>query len=136
MIDLSWFGLVVVAFASYRITRVITTDTLLAAARERLYRWAWVEPDEPELYAIRRAEHPVVGFGHDDEANPPMPRNGGLRTYVNELFNCPWCMGVWISYAVLAFWCWVVRDGVAVAAYLVLGAAVAGAQGWLQSREG
>lgn len=134
---IAFLGLVVVALASYRITRVVTTDTLTQAPRDRLYHWAWVEPDEPELYALRRQEHgidPLVMERDDDVA--PMPRKGGLRTYVNELFNCPWCLGVWVSYAVLAFWCWVVRDGIAVAAYLVTGAAVAGAQGWLASREG
>lgn len=135
-----FLGLIIVALAAYRITRIVTTDSITAAPRERLYRWAWVEPNEVDLYAIRRAEHEAkeqaLGFGLDEEANPPMPRQGGLRTYVNELFNCPWCLGVWVSYAVLAFYAWVIRDGITVAAYLVTGAAVAGAQGWLHSREG
>jgi Protein of unknown function (DUF1360) len=128
----SWLGFVVVILASYRLTRVVTTDSISERARDRLYRWAWVEDNEPEAYAAAR-----VRWQDDppfDAEGRPMPRVGGFRTYVNELFNCPWCLGWWVSYAVLAFWAWVVRDGMNVAAYLVAGAAVAGAQGFLASR--
>lgn len=129
-----WLGLVIVALASYRLTRIVTTDKITEQWRDRLYRWAWVEPDEPEQYRAAwvrwQGDAPFEGEG----STRPMPRAGGFRTYVNELFNCPWCLGWWVSYGVLAFWVWVVRDGTAVAAYLVVGAAVAGAQGFLASR--
>lgn len=134
-----WLGLAVSVLTAYRLTRVVTTDSITERFRDRLYRWAWVEPDEPEAYAHARVRLGAdqVPFENEIDADAmPLPRAGGLRTYVNELFNCPWCMGWWISYAVTAFWCWVVRDGVSVAMYLVLGAAVAGAQGFLASRQG
>jgi len=134
----TWLGLVVTILAAYRITRIITTDSITARWRDRLYRWAWVEPDEDAEYRAAWArwngETPFPPDG-EEERQVPMPRRGGGRTYVNELFNCPWCMGVWISYAMTAFWLWVVRDGAPVAVYLVVGAAVAGAQGFLASRQ-
>lgn len=131
-----WFGLAVVALAAYRITRVVTTDSITEHARNRLYRWAWVEPDEPAAYeaAAHMVEARAPGTIATQGAGQPLPRHGGGRTYANELFNCPWCLGVWVSYAVLAFWSWVVLDGTPVDRYLVLGAAVAGVQGFLASR--
>lgn len=125
-----WLGLVVVGLASYRLTRIVTTDTLTDRARERLYRWAWVEPDEPDLYALRYREHngdaPFPGEGVQ-----PMPRNGGARTYVAELFNCPWCLGVWVSAGVYCAWGW--WHWMPVRAAIVI-LAVAGLQGFLASR--
>lgn len=126
--------MVVVILATYRLTRIITTDTITERWRDRLYHWSWVEPDEPDAYA-RAAATQADGVVAAQGAGQPLPRAGGWRTYLNELFNCPWCMGWWIAYAVTAFWCWVVRDGVSVAVFLVLGAAVAGAQGFLASRQ-
>lgn len=136
-----WLGLVVGVLAAYRLTRVVTTDTITERWRDRLYRWAWVEPDEPERYrAAWLRWHDDEPFpesqGVDEDPTPPQPRTGAARTYVNGLLQCSWCLGVWVSYAVTAFWCWVVRDGVPVALYLVAGAAVAGGQGFIASRSG
>ena len=136
-----WLALVVVVgFAAYRATRIVTTDSITERARERLYRWAWVEDDETEAYASAwlrwRGDEPFPSaVGVDENPYPPMPRRGGFRTYVSELFQCPWCLGVWISFAVLAFYWWVVADGAAgVGWFLVLGLAVAGVQGFIASR--
>lgn len=126
----------VVVLAAYRATRIVTTDSITAPARDRLYRWAWVEPDEVVAYAAAAERVRTAGFhvGTDGDRPPPLPRAGGLRTYISELFNCPWCLGVWVSYIVAAVWWWGVRDGGPVLVYLVVGLAVAGAQGFLASR--
>jgi hypothetical protein len=130
----------VVALAAYRATRVVTRDSISEAFRDRLYRWAWVESDEAELYVLAWSlakGEPFPGWVNVPEGGwPPMPRNGGLRTYVSELFQCPWCLGVWVSFALLAVWCWGVHDGIGVLRFLVLGLAVAGVQGFLASKEG
>lgn len=125
---MSWLGLVVCALAAYRLTRIVTTDTISEPWRDRLYRWAWVDPSADD-YDERHADATRGG------EFVPYPRQGGLRTYVNELFNCPWCFGVWVSAAVVAVWCWIVRDGISVALYLAMVFAVAGAQGFLASRQ-
>lgn len=137
MID--WLALVLVAgLAAYRATRIVTTDSLTERARERLYRWAWVEFDETEAYLsawLRWHPDEAAPLATVDELPPPLPRRGGFRTYVSELFQCPWCLGVWISFAVLAFWWWVVADGAgSIGWFLVLGFAVAGVQGFIASR--
>ena len=61
-----------------------------------------------------------------------MPRAGGMRTYINELFNCPLCLGVWVSAATYSAWRW--WDTEAVHAVIVI-FAVAGAQCFLALRE-
>lgn len=129
---IGWFGFVVVVFASYRATRVVTTDSISEPFRDRLYRWAWVEPADVAEYAAAAVRARQRGFSVDESV--PLPRAGGLRTYVNELFNCPWCFGVWVAFALTAAWCWVVLDGVPVVVYLVVALAVAGGQGFLASR--
>lgn len=131
--DLGALGLVVVVLAAYRLTRIVTTDSISERPRELLYAWAWVEPDEQIAYAsswLRWREGQSMATVDE---HPPLPRRGGLRTYVNELFQCPWCLGVWISAAVFALWQWVDVDVVQVVLIML---AIAGAQGWLQSREG
>lgn len=137
-----WLALVVIlGLAAYRLTRVVTTDSITERARERLYRWAWVEDDEVEAYASAwlrwRGDEPFPhSQGVDENPRPPMPRRGGFRTYVSELFQCPWCLGVWISAAVVVFYAYVVADGFSVGWLLLLAAAVAGLQGFVASRSG
>jgi len=131
----TWFGLAVCTFAAYRATRVVTTDSITEHARDRLYHWAWIDPDDNSVvYQFRRGALAADGYDTQD-GTVPLPRAGAWRTYVNELFNCPWCLGVWVSFAVVAFWSWVVRDGIGVGLYLVCAAAVAGGQGFLASRK-
>jgi hypothetical protein len=122
----------VVVLAAYRATRIVTTDSISAPFRERLYRWAWVEPTEPDAYSVAAGRVRLAGYAFDDAS--PLPREGGLRTYVSEVFQCSWCLGVWVSYVVAAVWWWGVRDGGPVVAFAVVGLAVAGGQGFLASR--
>jgi hypothetical protein len=96
-----------VALAAYRLTRVVTTDSISLAARDRLFLWAWDDTDE---IVVARAP---------------------WRTYVYELFTCSWCLGVWVSAAVYSAWRW--WDAEAVRAVIAV-FAVAGAQGFLASR--
>lgn len=102
---------VVLALASYRVSRLVTQDTVTANLRGALFGWAWDE------------EHPItVGSGKDAHFEPA-PR-AAWRTYVYEGLTCPVCLGVWASGAVYAAWRWggtVGRVGVAVAS-------IAGAQ--------
>lgn len=121
---IGWLGLLVVVFASYRLTRIVTTDTITTNLRDRLFRWAWSDSEADG--AVRRRVSDT-----EDEIIPAA--RAPWRTYVNELVTCPWCFGVWVSAAVYSLWRWV--DWMPLHAALVI-LAVAGAQGFLASREG
>jgi hypothetical protein len=136
---IGWLGFVVVVLAVYRTVRFVTADTLTERARDRLYRWAWVEVDEPSAYRAAwlrwRGDEPFPeSVGVNENPTPPMPRAGGFRTYLSELFQCSWCLGVWASFVAVAVWWWAVRDGGSVLRYVFVALAVAGAQGFIASR--
>lgn len=126
----TWLQLLLLVLAAYRLTRILTTDSISEAARDRLYHWAWIEQGEPGYEA---AYLHARMLDQDTDGTQPLPR-ASWRTYVNELGNCPWCMGVWVSYALTAWWAWGWRDGMQVTVFLVTGLAVAGGQGFLASR--
>jgi hypothetical protein len=112
---------VLLALAAYRMARVVTTDSISLAFRERLYRWTWDdtnpevqrEPDGTEVF-VPKARAP-------------------WRTYAYELFTCPLCLGFWAAAAVYSAWRWWDTDAVhAVIAVF----AIAGLQCFLATREG
>lgn len=118
MIDAVAF--VVVALAAYRLTRIVTLDTISDPFRARLHRWAWNDDD------------PVEGV--DDEGRPAFfarPR-AAWRTWVDGLVTCPLCLGVWVSAATYAAWRW--WDVAPVRAVIAI-FAVAGLQCFLASKE-
>jgi hypothetical protein len=115
--------LVVLAFAAFRLTRMVTDDSLTHAFRGRLYRWAWNDAEPVEVTDENGAAVMV-----------PSSR-GPVRSYVYELLTCPWCLGVWVSALVYVLWRW--ADVLPIRAGLVI-LALAGAQGsiaYLASRK-
>lgn len=97
--------LLVAVLASYRLTRVVTIDTLWKTTRDGLVLWAG-------QLRHRRVATPVAFLGEK----------------LAELVECPWCTGVWVSgavtCAVLRTWPWDLG-----LAGLVLVFTVAGGQG-------
>jgi hypothetical protein len=89
-----WLGL-----ASYRLTRIVTLDTITEPWREQIFnrwppdddraRWRWV----PELRALVK---------RDPKA--PAPR----VHWIGQLVECPWCCGFYISGVVVAVTGWFV----------------------------
>jgi hypothetical protein len=75
MIEASWWTLVLLGLAAYRIYRLLAMDTLLDTPR------AW-----------------LVGLGGWKEGQP-VPR--GYRHRIAEFLVCAWCLGFWLS---LAWW--------------------------------
>lgn len=81
------------ALAAYRLTRLVTADTIAAPIRDR-----WVEAS---YVAQGRAEqhrpHPEVPGAWSEEAmadeDPPK---------LAELVVCRWCAGMWVSLGVVA----------------------------------
>lgn len=102
----------VLGTASYRLTRLVTRDTITDGFRSGLARWAWDEHREQW--------------------------RGRFRRRVQQLLTCPFCLGVWISAAVYV-WADLAQLGApetGIAGDVVLVAAVAGVQGLLATRSG
>lgn len=104
---IGWFGLVVVALATYRAARIVALDTITDQPRDALYRWA---------YVVERGQERA---------------RAAWRTYVYALVSCPLCVGVWIAAGFYVLWCWSGSSAVR-SALVVL--ALAGAQCFLATR--
>lgn len=78
--------LVVLALATFRLTRLIVADLILEGIRARVLGWC---------YRPR-----VVHVGGRRVAAGP----GLLRGRLGDLLSCRWCAGWWISGVVLAAW--------------------------------
>lgn len=102
--------LLVLAFATYRATRVFTTDTLSDEPRAALYRWAW----------------------RDSQTRPEPEPRAAWRTYVYELATCPFCLGVWCAGVLYLLW----RADSPVLRGLIVVLAIAGVQAVLQHFDG
>lgn len=105
---LPWYALVLVALATYRTARIFTVDSIAQPWITWLYAWAW----------------------DDNEGRAQPQPNGPLRTYVYELFSCPYCLGVWIAAVLWAL----ARYGCTVTDALLFILAAAGVQTFLQSQ--
>ena len=106
---------IILAFASYRITRLIVVDTIFGE---------YPDDEHPRGTGLRGVLDRLV---YDDNGNDLGP----VRGWFGSLLTCYWCVGVWVSAALvwLAFY-----STVTLAEPVLLVAAVAGAQGLLNSR--
>ncbi len=103
------------SLATFRLSRLVTTDTLTAAPRDAVIRWAYRH--DP----VQRPQVEVItpGAWADEVAldtNPPK---------MAVLATCPWCASVWCAAGVVALRRLVPRAWGPVAEVLAL-AAVAG----------
>lgn len=90
--------LVVDALAAYRLTRLVTADTLLARPRDAVVRWSYGRQDRRHLtLTTPNTDEPHVGDWAEmaiaDEADAPKLAN---------LVTCRWCTGVWVAAGVVA----------------------------------
>lgn len=81
---------VVLALAAYRLTRLFTRDVLFASWRHRWYRR--FPPNDHYRAMVRQP-----GRGWVLAANPVRPTHP-----LGQLIDCPWCIGAWVSIAVVA----------------------------------
>lgn len=83
-----WLGL-----ASYRLTRIVTIDTFTEPIRERLYdRWP------PDIDRAGWRYNPTMrGVVKRAPADKPFP----AVSWIGQLVECPWCVGYWLSGAVV-----------------------------------
>lgn len=112
-----YITLLIISFAVYRITRLITTDTILG-----------IKPD------IVDGEY-VAGTGWRKRLDRWAYRRDGsnrtaFRGFVGDLLTCFWCCSVWVAVAV----CLVVMFGPVWVVAVVYVAGVAGIAGFVGSR--
>lgn len=101
------------ALATFRLVRLVTSDTITAEARDAVIRRAYARAG--------RATKPFDGrpgaWADDVVPNDPDPPK--LATLV----TCPWCAGFWVALAVTAARRWAPRSWALAAEALALSAA-------------
>lgn len=103
---------VLLGFATYRATRLVTGDTLTDDLRGRVFAWAWTADDLGAL----------------------TPR-AGWKAWLYELVSCPFCIGVWFALGatvIVRDWPWSNWHG---GRWLLFALAVAGVQALLARGE-
>ncbi len=85
--DFSFMELIVLALASFRLTRLVVYDTITNFIRKPFSEETQElnEKGEIETYIILK--------------------KGGIRGFIGELLNCYWCMGVWSSIILIIIYC-------------------------------
>lgn len=95
--------IVILAFATYRLTRLFTADRITEPLRDVLFRFAYkpLEGDEAQAWLVM----------HKDAKEIPshVPRGWEFRTWVYDLITCDQCLGVWWGCAVYVSW-WLTFD--------------------------
>ena len=92
LVSVDPFDAVLMAFASFRITRLVVYD--------KITRWF------RELFVQRRV------FGKDNQTYVEITTFGkGFRHTIYTLLGCPWCIGIWSGLAVMVSyfifpWAW------------------------------
>lgn len=105
--------LVVLALAAYRITRFFVKDSLIGFG-----------PDSGSAMSVR-----VDRFAYDSDGND----RSWLRGKIGDLLTCTWCLGFWVSAAVVCAWTQTVPWELGIKGVLTV-FGVAGAQGYLGTR--
>lgn len=113
-----FLGLVVVAFAAYRVTRVVVADTISDSFRA----WVWA-----------RSYERIDDYDSLADTDTRTARRSWWWEKAYQLVSCPWCTGWWVSLATYAAW---FHWHVSFARPVIAAVAVAGLQGFIASREG
>ena len=75
----SVFDFILLALASFRLTRLVIFDKITEFIRRPFFvEWTEVNEDGEEETYIR-------------------PKEKGIQSWIGELLSCYWCMGVWSS---------------------------------------
>lgn len=119
MNDLTALELLVLALASYRITRLITVDTILG-------HYPGEVPGDPDKRGTFIRGWLDRRFYDSNGADL-----GPIRGWLGALYSCPWCMGVWVS---AALWYAATQTTWSFVEPVCVIAAIAGAQGYIASR--
>lgn len=85
--DISFMELIVLALASFRLTRLVVYDKITNFIRK---------PFSEEMEEINE---------HGEIEIYIVPKKGGFRGIIGELLSCYWCTGVWSSiFLIILYW--------------------------------
>jgi hypothetical protein len=86
--------LILDAAATYRLTRLVTADTITQHTRDTIIRWTY--RNHPGLHhAALNADQTPGAWQHWAEDDPHAPK---LAT----LITCRWCAGIWLGFLTIA----------------------------------
>lgn len=111
MLDISWFDLVVLVLASFRLTHLIVFDEITSFIRDPFLSLTYEPDDSGQL--VRKIDI----------------KGSGWRYWVGVLLSCHWCTGIWSTLVIVALYLWVPAS---FPLHLVL--AVAGAAAVIESK--
>ena len=106
-----WIDLVILAFASFRLTHLIVYDEVMHFLRRPFFT---VEPVTDES---GNTQHRIVPLGK------------GLRNFMGRLLSCHWCVGLWSTVLIVLLY-----TLVPCAFYVLLVLAIAGIAAMIESR--
>lgn len=111
--------LVVDGLAAYRVTRLVTRDTITAPLRERALASIYGGPDALHL---ETDGGPVEFVSYEERA---VWDGADEAPRLATLLLCPWCVGVWVGFGVMLLSRAVPRQWRPIAEGLALGALAA-----------
>lgn len=87
---------VIDVLAAYRLTRLVTKDSITAPARGALVEYAYATsrtaPNRPDAAAVRSwSLRTWAEYALDDKHAPRLA----------ELVTCPWCTGIYVAFGVV-----------------------------------
>jgi len=88
----TWLLYLLIALAVHRLTRLITRDKFPLIAIPRYHVTNWLDPSD-EYIVQWRAKH----AGRPIEQHPPKPHWGIVGQSLAYLWECDWCVSVWVS---------------------------------------
>lgn len=88
----TWLTYILIALAVHRITRIVTRDKFPLVALPRYYVTNWLDPST-DYRTHYRAKHPDRG--------EPRAHWGIFGSSLAYLWECDWCVSVWVSAAVV-----------------------------------
>jgi hypothetical protein len=74
---------VLLSLASFRLIRLFTYDQVMRAVRDLFVEKREIVDEHGQILVIRRKVHT------------------GARRSLGDLFSCPWCIGMWVSFFVV-----------------------------------
>lgn len=108
---ITWVELLILAFASFRLTRLLVFDKITSLIRSPFH-------------------HEVEEINENGETEFYIEIKGkGMRAWIGELLSCYWCTGVWCTAFLYGLW-WMWPIG---AEPLIVVLAIAGLAGIIES---
>lgn len=89
MLELTWLDLVILVFASFRLTHLIVFDEITSFLRDPFLTDIYEMDTNGQV--VRRTEY----------------KGTGLRRWIGKLLNCHWCVGIWSGALIVAVFLYV-----------------------------